>query len=689
MNQLSKEKSAYLQQHQSQPVDWWPFCSAAIAKAKTENKPIFLSIGYSSCHWCHVMAHESFDDPDTADILNQNFINIKVDREEFPDLDDLYQKGCQLFIKRGGWPLSAFLLPNLEPYFIGTYFPKNAKTGQTSFSDLALELARVFREDHSAASQNAKQAMAAMIQGFDSPPVDFKGHFPHPSSLLQAIDQFKDAENGGYLDAPKFPSFAFYEWAVEQILEGVVDQKHADHILMTIERMLMGGIYDHARGGVHRYSTDKKWLVPHFEKMLYDQAGLLKVLAKASLITPTPLIIDALIQTIDYLSSEMLSEEKHFFSAQDADSEDMEGLYFTFSKQEFMDVINSINEDWQTPLLSWFQISEEGNFDHQLNVISLDPTLKQEFANEEGWNKIRAVKKALLIERQKRVPPQTDSKGVASWNFMMVSALCDVIQYCKVEEVKNRATKLLHESIEGIFSRFLIKAQENDDRVSLRHTTTKTHSLPYLEDYVFFAEANFRLYEISGNDIFKKNAHDIIEFVLKEFVHDGQLMMRAKGATQLADYPNLAHTFFDASFRSPACSFVHLVRRAALVFNNSEWIETIEKLKENVRQEALKNPLGCGEAIRAVIYPNSIYRRIEVPKAWAEQVDFTGFKAHLPYRFTIDFKIYENLTALELYDRGPWQICSANECSSKGEGLRSFIESLTPKKHPPKKTEKV
>ena len=269
--------------------------------------------------------------------------------------------------------------------------------------------------------------------------------------------------------------------------------------------------------------------VPHFEKMLYDQAGFLKMLAKLGLVYPSPLVFDTMINTIDYLEKEMLADNdednktnsQYFFSAQDADSEGVEGLYFTFSYAEFEDLLNKNDDEKETlaknfeKIKKWFQITDIGNFDHNLNVISLDPKYKEEIYQQENWDIIRAVRRAVVNERKDRIPPTTDNKGVASWNFMMISALVDVVQYCQIDVIKRMASNLLNKVIEGVFKTFLV---QDPTGMKMKHTTTMEYSHPYLEDFVTFAESQLRLYEISGNSIFKQNFHDAMIFISKEFL---------------------------------------------------------------------------------------------------------------------------------------------------------------------------
>jgi uncharacterized protein YyaL (SSP411 family) len=386
-NRLKNENSLYLRQHKDNPIHWWAYGPEPLQAARDLNLPIFLSIGYSSCHWCHVMSHESFSDLAVAEFLNENFICIKIDREEYPDLDNYYQRAAQLFSNQGGWPLSAFLLSDMRPFFVGTYYPLIAiKNGPPSFLEIIQELKRAYTSEYPQVETNAKQVTSSLEKNIPlTEPVKFEGHFPAPNGILEAIKDYRDLEWGGYSKAPKFPQFTFYEWALEQMLEGMISKEHGEFIISTLEKMLMGGINDHARGGIHRYSTDVKWLVPHFEKMLYDQAGFLRVLVKLSLIYPSPLVFDTLINTLDYLDSEMLSEENYFFSAQDADSEGVEGLYFTFTESEFEDILNKNDTDEEIlsknleKIKAGFLITTKGNFEHLLNIVSLNPQLKEEF----------------------------------------------------------------------------------------------------------------------------------------------------------------------------------------------------------------------------------------------------------------------------------------------------------------------
>lgn len=690
-NRLKSEQSTYLKQHAENPVHWFPYGPEALQKAKNENKPIFLSIGYSSCHWCHVMADESFQSPEVAEVLNKNFINIKVDREEFPDIDAYYQQACQLFSHSGGWPLSAFLLPDMRPYFVGTYFPKIGDDKRAGFKDLALELSRAFTDSDDQVEENANKVTEALKSGLTpKDKVEFEGRFPVPMAVIDAIKTFKDEKFGGYGEAPKFPAFPFYEWALEQMLEGMIEREEGNHIIFSLERMLMGGMYDHARGGIHRYTTDEAWMIPHFEKMLYDQAGLLRVLSKMSLLYPSPLVFDALFDTLEYLETEMMSEDGHFFSSQDADSEGVEGLYFTFSLEEFEDAIKELEDEDEEvaknhdKILKWFQITEKGNFDSNLNVISLDPELKEEIFTPSSWEIIRKVRKAIKEERKNRIPPGTDNKGVASWNFMLLSSLVDVIQYCPVEAIKNRAHLIFNKSLEGAFKIFLSSGETKEDDgntfTKIRHTNTKEDSLPYFEDYVTFAELQLRVFEISGNKVFKENFLDTLSFIHLEFIDEEKILTRAKLANNYELYPNQKISSFDQSFKSSSALLIGLTRRAEVLFSDKDLLTPLEKVIEESIHESLKSPINSGEALRALTYPTDAYRVIKVPKPWILNNSFIGFIRYFLPRFVLDF--HEENSDEEKAEN--WQICSLGQCELQGSGIKGFIETLTPD---PKKEE--
>ena len=673
-NHLKSEKSLYLKQHAENPVFWRTYSESAFEEAISSDKPILLSIGYSSCHWCHVMEAESFQDNETAEIINKNFIPIKVDREEMPDLDQYYQMICQLMNGGGGWPLNVFLTPDKKPYFCGTYFPKVDQKNTPSFKTALTQLAKAYTDDKETVLANAKQLMEAA----KTPPkakqkVEFDGEFPPAAAVLNAVQKFSDEVNGGYGKAPKFPQFAFYEFAIEQILEGMIPEELAKPIIKSVEQMLMGGIYDHARGGIHRYSVDEKWLVPHFEKMLYDQAGLLKVLSKLSLIYPSPLIMDAQIQTLQYLQNEMLSDTNYFFSAQDADSEGIEGLYFTFTKDEFIETATRADEEIGEKIdmiLSWFKFEEAGNFEKKLNVIALNPEKKEEYFKPENWELVRKIRQACLEERKTRIPPKTDNKGVASWNFMMAQALVDVVQYSKVVPIQDAASALLKNVLEGIHKTFLSHGAQ-EDRSNIISTTTKQNSSQLFEDYVFFADFQLRLYEISGNPIFKQNGIETLLHIKENFFKDDLFYTRSLEGETDRFFDNIPASVFDQSYRSPLGTCVFLIRKWSLDSPElSAVLEQIQSFIDETKHIVLQNPLGYGELLRALVYPKAAFKKISVPLTWLKENKVQEMFPYFSSRFAVNYHQDEN---------EKWEICNFNACELSGEGFDKFKEVFFPK----------
>jgi len=356
-NKLGNETSPYLLQHAKNPVHWYAWNEEALGRAKKENKPIFLSVGYSSCHWCHVMAHESFEDEEIAKIMNENFVNIKVDREERPDLDDIYQKVCQMSTGQGGWPLSVFLTPEQRPFFVGTYFPAIDSYGRPGFGSLCRQLAQSWKEK----PKDIEKAADNFLQNLDK-----LKQFPTPSKIDKSILdeaainllQIADTTYGGFGQAPKFPNASNLSFMFRYSkLSGI--SKFQKFALLTLKKMAKGGIFDQIGGGFHRYSTDARWLVPHFEKMLYDNALLPIVYSEAYQITKDPFFENVVKKTLDYVIREMTSSDGPFFSDQDADTNGEEGQTFVWKKQEIEKFLGKDSEIF----CIYYDVTDGGNFE--------------------------------------------------------------------------------------------------------------------------------------------------------------------------------------------------------------------------------------------------------------------------------------------------------------------------------------
>ena len=439
-NYLKNATSPYLLQHAENPVDWYPWCEEAFEKAKSEDKPIFLSIGYSTCHWCHVMAHESFEDEKTAEILNQYFVSIKVDREERPDIDSVYMSVCQAFTGSGGWPMSIFMTWDKKPFFAGTYFPPKSHYGMPGFPELLNAIASQWNNNRSELLQSAEQIITH-LKSTESGDKNIDDE-ELIKRAMQIFSENFDEVNGGFGSAPKFPTphnLLFLMLYAKQ-------NQDSDALKMaekTLLQMRKGGIFDHIGYGFSRYSTDKYFLAPHFEKMLYDNALLIMAYSAAYAMTKNQIYLDTAEKTAEYILCEMTYPDGGFYSAQDADSESVEGKYYTFKLNEIIDILG---EEKGKRFAETFDITENGNFEGE-NIPNLlkSNNLKSDFSE---------AKQKLYHYRKNRTKLHLDDKILISWNSMMIAALSMLFRVSRNEKYLKAAVhtqRFIEENIcEGV-----------------------------------------------------------------------------------------------------------------------------------------------------------------------------------------------------------------------------------------------
>ncbi|HVT54443.1 MAG TPA: thioredoxin domain-containing protein [Xanthobacteraceae bacterium] len=415
-NRLAKETSPYLIQHKDNPVAWWPWGPEALAEARQKNKPILLSVGYAACHWCHVMAHESFEDEATAAVMNELFVNIKVDREERPEIDEIYMSALHHLGEQGGWPLTMFLAPNGEPFWGGTYFPKTAAYGRPGFQDVLRQVAKVFREEPQKIDAN-RTALVAELSARAKAQSAVKIGIAELNQVAERIGGLFDPANGGLRGAPKFPQCGMLEF-LWRAGERTNEERYFAVVERTLARMSEGGIYDHLGGGYSRYSVDDKWLVPHFEKMLYDNAQILELLALAYQRSGNELFRERAIETVMWLAREMTTEEGAFASSLDADSEGEEGKFYVWSRAE---IEAALGEEDGKFFSSHYDVAADGNFEGRniLNRLNPLPRSKQDEA------RLKSLREKLLQIRAKRVRPGLDDKVLADWNGLTIAALAN------------------------------------------------------------------------------------------------------------------------------------------------------------------------------------------------------------------------------------------------------------------------
>jgi uncharacterized protein YyaL (SSP411 family) len=415
-NRLAQETSPYLLQHKHNPVDWWAWGPAALAEAQRASKPILLSVGYAACHWCHVMAHESFEDDATARVMNELFVNIKVDREERPDIDQIYMSALHLMGEHGGWPLTMFLTPKGEPFWGGTYFPKTSRFGKPAFADVLANVARIFREDPKAIEQNRSALMARLAESARPQGRVVIGR-AELDRAAQQLGGIIDPINGGTRGAPKFPQPMLLEflWRAGQ---RTGEARYFNAVELTLERIAQGGIYDHLGGGFARYSVDERWLVPHFEKMLYDNAQLLELYALGYQRSGRPLYRERAQETVAWLTREMTTPEGAFCASLDADSEGEEGKFYVWSLAEVTQVLGAEEAAF---FARHYDVTAEGNFEGHviLNRLARVP------ATEEEEARLATLRERLFVVREPRVRPGLDDKVLADWNGLMIAGLAN------------------------------------------------------------------------------------------------------------------------------------------------------------------------------------------------------------------------------------------------------------------------
>ena len=485
-NRLSRETSPYLLQHALNPVDWYPWGAEALGRARDEDKPILLSIGYSACHWCHVMERESFENEAIAAIMNQHFVNIKVDREERPDLDAVYMEAVQMLTGSGGWPMTVFLTPDGKPFYGGTYFPPVDRHNMPGFPRLLETVAQAYRNSNPEIRRVTGQLTEQMGRAGRLP----RGQGALDESILHhaynALATNFDYQNGGVGAAPKFPQAMTLEILLRYYARGYNDRALA-MLELTLEKMARGGIYDQLAGGFHRYSTDGYWLVPHFEKMLYDNALLARLYLHAWLATGRGLYRRIAEETLDYVLREMTGEHGGFFSATDADSEGVEGRFFVWTPAEIESVLGA--ED-AALFNAFFGVSPRGNFEGQ-NILNI-PVKAADFAQRQGvtlehlTDVIRRGKESLRLAREKREHPLLDDKSLASWNGLMLRAFAEAGAALERPDYLVAAARNAN---------FLLDRMRHEGRL-LRSFRQGQAKLPgFLEDYAFVADGLLALYE--------------------------------------------------------------------------------------------------------------------------------------------------------------------------------------------------
>lgn len=519
MNKLIGESSPYLLQHAHNPVDWYPWGEEALERAVKEDKPILVSIGYAACHWCHVMERESFEDPETARIMNEHFINIKIDREERPDLDHIYMDAVQAMTGAGGWPLNVFLTPDKKPFYGGTYYPPVKAYNRPSWKDVLYSLADAYAHKRDEIEQQAdtltqhlEQASQFGIQAGLNLKVPVEELFTkeQADTIRENILRQGDKVWGGFGRAPKFPQ----TFSIAYLLRYhhfYKDPESLQQALLSLDKMIRGGIYDQLGGGFARYSVDEKWLAPHFEKMLYDNALLIDVLCDAWQLTKNDVYAQTIKHTLEFIAREMTAPQGGFYSALDADSEGVEGKFYTWSKAE----IHHILGEQAGPFCEYYDVSEHGNWE-ETNILWVQQPLEQ-FAAEKGYDPavlgamLQGCREKLMAIRAQRVRPGLDDKVLLGWNALMAHAYCRAYAALGVEAYREAAIR----NIEFCLQEFRIK----EGSYAFYHTwkDAKAKYPAFLDDYAYLIRALIALSEVTGDLGHLYTARNLANFVIAHF----------------------------------------------------------------------------------------------------------------------------------------------------------------------------
>jgi uncharacterized protein YyaL (SSP411 family) len=515
-NHLINEQSPYLLQHAYNPVNWYAWGDEAFNKAKEEDKPIFLSVGYATCHWCHVMEHESFEDQEVATILNENFVSIKVDREERPDIDSIYMTVTQMMTGRGGWPMTVIMTPEKEPFFAGTYFPKNGRFGMTGLIDILHQIIEIWQTKRADIHKTAEQ----VVSHLQNSSVTVQSEYNGEELLVRAFDELDskfDEVLGGFGSQPKFPSphnllFLMRYW-----------KKYNDDIALhmvekTLQEMRLGGIYDHIGFGFHRYSTDRHWLVPHFEKMLYDQAMLVLAYTEAYQITKNEIFKETAEEILEYVKRDMTSPEGGFYSAEDADSEGEEGKFYIWSFKEIKKLLSDEEVEF---VIKVFNVSPKGNFLDEAtqqqsphNILHLkkpisDMLLELKLSKEDFEKKLEIIRDKLFRQRKLRIHPLKDDKILTDWNGLMIAAFSKASRVFNNDDYR----KIAEEALNFISDNLTLE----DGRLQHRYRNGNSAIIANLDDYAFLIWGLLELYETSFNPNHLSKARKLNSLLIKHF----------------------------------------------------------------------------------------------------------------------------------------------------------------------------
>ena len=592
-NELSTETSPYLLQHANNPVHWQPWGHEALALAKAMDKPILVSIGYSACHWCHVMERESFEIEETAATMNEHFINIKIDREERPDIDHIYMDAVQAMTGSGGWPLNVFLTPDAKPFYGGTYFPPVKAFNRASWTDVLLSIADAWKTrrqemeqqaetliEHLKKANNFGQLKSAVNIETDKSGFTKEDCLALTNNLLSTAD----VTEGGFGNAPKFPQ----TFSINCLLQSAYflkDEKALAHAELSLTKMLNGGIYDQLAGGLCRYSTDAEWLAPHFEKMLYDNALFIIALSNAYLFTKKDIYKNAVEHVCNYIFAEMKSEAGGYYAAIDADSEGVEGKFYVWEKKEIENILGDDAGLFNT----YFNVTEDGNWEEK-NILRIIKPLEDvadslSISLSEAEKIINRATKKLLTERNKRIRPGTDDKILLGWNALLIGAFCKAYAVLQNDFYKLAAVELFN----------FIEENYDDKKGGYFHTFKSGEAKypAFLDDYTYLADACIQLQEITADEKFLHKAKKITEYIFKNFADEKSGFFFFTNQFQ-KDIVVRKIEMYDGATPSANAVMAKNLIYLSLIFDKIEWQQKAVSMIDSLKTIIVKHPGSFG-----------------------------------------------------------------------------------------------
>ena len=673
-NSLINETSPYLLQHAHNPVNWFPWGDEALEKAKSDSKPILVSIGYSACHWCHVMERESFEDEETANVMNEHFINIKIDREERPDLDHIYMDAVQAMTGSGGWPLNVFLTPDAKPFYGGTYFPPRRAFNRPSWREILVGVNEAFTQRRNEIDAQAENLTEHLIQanafGISSPENNFFTHEKNKEAF-ENIMKNADKEWGGFGRAPKFPQSFVIQYLLRY--HHVSEKKEAlGQALLSIDKMIDGGIYDQVGGGFARYSTDAEWLVPHFEKMLYDNALLVSTISEAYQLTGDSRYKEVIEETIEFVQRELMYAEGGFYAALDADSEGEEGKFYVWNYHEVMELLK---EDGNI-FCDFFDIKAGGNWEGK-NILWRPKKEKifcaeRNIPLEEFKMIIQKGKRILLKKREVRIRPQTDDKILLGWNALMNTALTKAFSATGNDFFKQLAI----DNMEFMLSKFS-KNNKGEYFHSWKNSIAKQPA--FLDDYAFLIQALIKLQEITGHTNYLEKARMITEHVLGNFGDSSTDFFFYTNATQ-SDVIVRKKEVYDGAQPSGNAVMADNLFRLGLYFDNNEWKERGYRMISSLGNALVHYPTSFGSWSCSLLEISTGTNEIVIISEDPQHVLNQVIKEYIPHKVIMaafeGSNSFPLLSGKEKQEEIALYLCRNYTCENPVSTIRALIDLI-------------